>query len=180
MADSLDEARGADERIRLADSLPAAWRIMLTTRPATWHGQLTIPDNDPARRAGVLQPLQYPGEAGAFIDAWFSGRPERAAYLSGQLRARPALQQAATVPLILAFCCIAGSDQPLPGRRAALYDTVIRRMLTAGWRGGGDPDHDIEACLDILRSWAWSEAKADPVSGTGTWADEFSTPRAGG
>ena len=42
--DSLDEARGADDRIRQVDTLPASWRIMLTSRPAVerstcrWQG----------------------------------------------------------------------------------------------------------------------------------------------
>ena len=60
VADSLDEARGADDRIRQADTLPPAWRIVLTSRPASWNRQLAIGDDDPSRQAGVLQPLRYP------------------------------------------------------------------------------------------------------------------------
>jgi hypothetical protein len=51
VADSLDEARGADDRIRQADTLPAAWRIVLTSRPASWNRQLAI-DNYPSRQVG--------------------------------------------------------------------------------------------------------------------------------
>jgi NACHT domain len=178
VTDSLDEARGVDERIRLADSLPATWRIVLTSRPAAWNGQLAIGKNDPDRRVGVLQPLRYPSDVEQIIVGWCSARPELAAYLSAQLRSRPALQQTATVPLILAFYCIVGGDQPLPGRRAALYDKVIRRMLAGRWSGGREVDLDPDACLDTLRDWAWLAAAANPVSGTGEWADEFSTPRA--
>ena len=94
-----------------------------------------------------------------------------------QLRDRPALQQAATVPLILAFYCIIGGDQPLPARRADLYAKVIRRMLTGRWRGSGDHDPDPDACLETLRDWAWSAAASDLVSGVGAWVDEFPTPR---
>ena len=81
------------------------------------------------------------------------------------------------MPLILAFYCIVGGDQPLPGRRADLYAKVIRRMLTGRWRGSGDRDPDPDACLETLRDWAWSAAASDPVSGVGAWADEFPTPR---
>jgi hypothetical protein len=86
------------------------------------------------------------------------------------------LQQAATVPLILAFYCIVGGDRPLPGRRADLYAKVIRRVLTGRWRGTSrDPDPD--ACLETLRDWAWYAAASNPVSGVGDWADEFPASR---
>jgi hypothetical protein len=177
VADSLDEARGADDRIRQADTLPNAWRVVLTTRPASWNRQLVISGDDPSRRVGTLQPLRYPRDVEPFIATWFSHRPAWAAGVVAQLRDRPALQQAATVPLILAFYCIVGSDQLLPGRRADLYAKVIRRMLTGRWRGSGDRDPDPDACMDILRGWAWSAAASNPVSGIGEWTDEFATPR---
>jgi hypothetical protein len=135
VADSLDEARGADDRIRQADTLPAAWRIVLTSRPGSWNRQLGIGDNDPSRRVGVLQPLRYPEDVEPFITAWFSGQPTRAADLTAQIRNRPALRRTATVPLLLSFYCIIGGDQPLPARHAELYKRVINRMLTGRWRG---------------------------------------------
>jgi hypothetical protein len=174
VADSLDEARGVDDRIRQADTLPAAWRIVLTSRPASWNSQLAVGEDDPSRRAGVLQPLRYPEDVESFISGWFSDRPTG---LAAQLRDRPALQQAATVPLILAFYCIVGGDQPLPARRTDLYAKVIRRMLTGLWRDSSDRDPDPDACLEILVDWAWSAAASDPVSGVGAWPDEFPAPR---
>jgi hypothetical protein len=177
VADSLDEASGADDRIRQADTLPPSWRIVLTSRQAAWNHQLAIRDADPSRRTGVLQPLCYPSDVEAFIAAWFSVRPSQAAVLAAQLRGRPAVQQAATVPLILAFYCIVGGDQSLPARRTDLFTKVIRRMLTGQWRGSGERDPDPDACLETLRDWAWSSAASDPVSGVGAWADEFATPR---
>jgi len=177
VADSLDEARGADDRIRQADTLPPAWRITLTSRPASWSGQLSIGNADPSRLVCALQPLRYPDDVEAFIDGWFCGRPGWASALTAQLRDRPAFQQAATMPLILAFYCIVGGDQPLPSRRSGLYAKVIRRMLTGRWRDSGNRDPDPDACLEILRGWAWSAAASDRVSGVGTWADEFATPR---
>lgn len=132
VADSLDEARGADDRI---PQLPQAWRIMLTTRPAAWNRQLAIDGNDRSQRVGVLQPLRYPDDVEPFIDAWFGEQRAWAGYLAAQLRDRPGLQEAATVPLILAFYCIIGGGGPLPGRRTEVYAKVIERMLTSRWRG---------------------------------------------
>jgi hypothetical protein len=178
VADSLDEARGADKRVRLADSLPADWRILLTSRPASWRGQLTVSGADAARQVRNLHPLRYPEDVEPIINRWFSGRAAQAEDLRDQLRGRAALQQAATVPLILAFYCIVGGDEPLPGRRAELYDTVIRKMLAGPWHGIRDRDVDPDACLDTLRNWAWSAAARNPLSLTGVWADEFPTLRA--
>ena len=176
-ADSLDEARGADDRIRQADTLPPAWRIILTGRPGSWNRQVAVGEKDLIRGVTHLQPLRYPQDVQEFIWKWFSGRPERARSLSAQIFRQPALQQAATVPLILAFYCIIGGDEPLPARRADLYAKVIRRMFTGRWRGGGNSYPDQQACLDILRSWAWSAAEDHPVSWVGAWQDEFLTPQ---
>ena len=61
VADSLDEAHGADDRIRQADTLPAAWRIVLTSRPASWNQQLDHRRNDdPSRRVGVFAATAIP------------------------------------------------------------------------------------------------------------------------
>jgi hypothetical protein len=180
VADSLDEARGVDDRIR---TLPQAWRIMLTTRPAAWKRQLAIEEDDPSQRVGVLQPLRYPDDVEAFIAAWFGEQRYWAAHLRVQLHDRPNLQQAATVPLILAFYCIIGGGQPLPSRRTDLYEAVIDQMLIGPWRGSAhqDPDRepDLDTCVETLRAWAWSAAANNPISGVGTWADEFPTRRVG-
>jgi hypothetical protein len=178
VADSLDEARGADDRIRQADTLPTTWRIVLTSRPGSWNQQLAIRGNDSSQRVGFLQPLRYPDDVEPFIASWFSAQPGWAADLIDQLSNRPALQLTATVPLILAFCCIIGGGQALPARRADLYAKVIRRILTGRWRGSGDRDADPDACVETLRRWAWFGAASNPVSGLGVWADEFATPRA--
>lgn len=178
VADSLDEARGTDDyRIGQADSLPAIWRIVVTSRPGSWNGQIAIRNGDPYQQVGILQPLRYPDDVEPFIAAWFATRPGQAARLAAEISVRPALQYAATVPLILAFYCIIGGSEPLPGHRADLYSKVIRRMLTGRWRGSTDPDLNRAACLETLREWAWAAAVHDPVSGIGTWKDEFSTAR---
>lgn len=172
--DSLDEAPDADDRLREADSLGPPWRIILTSRPGSWHDQLHIDTDNPGHRTGDIQPLRYPEDVEPFIQAWFAGRAAWGADLAAQITRRPDLQQAATVPLILAFYCIVGGTQPLPEFRGLLYAKVLARLLTSRWRGTG-PQPDPGACLATLRSWAWAGATSDAVCGTGTWADDIQT-----
>ncbi len=174
--DSLDEAHGPSERLRQAGTLP--WRIVLTSRPSSWRNQLTINDTDESHRVGELQPLRYPGDVEPFIGRWFAGRPERGEDLAAQIARRPGLQQAATVPLILAFYCIVGGTGPLPDFRRDLYTRVLNRMLTGRWRGDDDRQPDADTCLQTLRAWAWDGAANNhPVSGVGTWADDIPAKR---
>ena len=176
--DSLDEAHGPSERLRQAGTLP--WRIVLTSRPSTWRKQLTINDKDDSHRVGELQPLRYPGDVEPFIEHWFAGRPEWGNDLAAQIARRPDLQQAATVPLILAFYCIIGGTGPLPGFRRELYTKVLNRMLTGRWRDDDDRQPDADTCLQTLRAWAWDGAASNhPISGVGTWTDDIPTKRAG-
>ena len=174
--DSLDEAHGPSERLRQAGTLP--WRIVLTSRPSSWRNQLTINDTDESHRVGELQPLRYPGDVEPFIERWFAGRPERGNDLAAQIARRPGLQQAATVPLILAFYCIVGGTGPLPDFRRDLYTRVLNRMLTGRWRGDDDRQPDADTCLQTLRAWAWDGAASNhPVSGVGTWTDDIPAKR---
>jgi hypothetical protein len=53
--DSLDEARGPGKRLRQIDTLP--WRIILTSRPSSWNGQITIEKENDAHLVCELQPL---------------------------------------------------------------------------------------------------------------------------
>ncbi len=173
--DSLDEAQGDDERLRQADTLP--WRIVLTSRPNSWNHQLAIPKESNSHRIGELQPLRYPYDVEPFIRRWFAERPEWGEDLTAQIARRPGLQQAATVPLILAFYCIVGGGQVLPEFRRDLHDKVLKRMLTGRWRGSHERPTDVETCLQTLQAWAWSGAASHPVSGVGMWADDIPTER---
>jgi len=178
--DSLDEAHAPDERIRQAETLP--WRIILTSRRTAWRNQLTIPPTDESQQLGELQPLRYPVDVEAIIGQWFSGEPGRGQHLAAQIARRPNLQQSATVPLILALYCILGGTEPLPASRPELYIRVLKRMLTGRWRWGSDADAavDADACLTVLRAWAWEGAsRNDPVSGVGAWSDDLATGPAG-
>ena len=158
--DSLDEAHGPSERLRQAGTLP--WRIVLTSRPSSWRNQLTVNDTDGSHRVGELQPLDYPGDVEPFIQRWFAGQPERGNDLAVQIARRPGLQQAATVPLMLAFYCIVGGTGPLPDFRRDLYTKVLDRMLTGRWRGDDDRQPDAGTCLRTLRAWAWDGASQSP------------------
>ena len=173
--DSLDEAHGPSERLRQASTLP--WRVVLTSRPSSWRHQLPVKDADESHRVGELQPLDYPGDVEPFIERWFAGQPEQGHGLAAQIARRPGLQQAATVPLMLAFYCIVGGTGPLPEFRRDLYTRVLNRMLTGRWRDDDDRQPDAGTCLQTLRARAWDGAASHPVSGVGTWADDIAAKR---
>ena len=173
--DSLDEAHGPSERLRQASTLP--WRVVLTSRPSSWRHQLPVKDADESHRVGELQPLDYPGDVEPFIERWFAGHPEQGHGLAAQIARRPGLQQAATVPLMLAFYCIVGGTGPLPEFRRDLYTRVLNRMLTGRWRDDDDRQPDAGTCLQTLRARAWDGAASHPVSGVGTWADDIAAKR---
>jgi len=168
--DSLDEAHGADERLRQADTLP--WRIVLTSRPSSWSGQILVDDRDDSTCVGELQPMRYPDDVEQFIRCWFAKRPEWGEDLVAQIAQRADLQQAATVPLILAFYCIVGDGTPLPGFPHDLYAKILNRLLTGRWRDSRSRQPDVNGCLRTLRTWAWAGATSHPVSGLGSWADD--------
>jgi len=175
--DSLDEAHGSDERLRQADTLP--WRIILTSRRSRWNHQLVIEDRNESHLVGELQPLRYPQDVEPFIQRWFEERPEWGRSLAAQIARRPSLQQAATVPLILAFYCIIGADEPLSGFRRDIYARVLNRIITGRWRHGGIRQPDNATCLRTLRVWAWSGATSDSISGVGNWADDIRSAPSG-
>ena len=85
------------------------------------------------------------------------------------------------MPLILAFYCIVGGNDPLPEFGRDLYTKVLNRMLGSGWRIGDDTsgrndedsEPDADSCLLTLRAWAWSGATSNSISGVGTWADDI-------
>ena len=173
--DSLDEATGSDERLRQADTLP--WRIVLTSRPSSWNHQLIIEKGTDSHRVGELHLLDYPDDVEPFIQRWFDLRPEWGHDLAVQIARRPGLQQAATVPLILAFHCIVAGGKPVPDFRHDLYARVLNRMLTGRWRGSDDRRPDVDMCLRTLRAWAWSGATSHLVSEVGTWVDDIPAER---
>jgi hypothetical protein len=179
--DSLDEAGDSNAvrgRLRQVGSLQPPWRVVLTSRPSSWENQLNLDPRNQDQRVGILQPLRFPDDVESVIQRWFADRPEQGEALAAQIARRPSLQQAATVPLILAFYCILGGQQ-LPESRHELYSQVINRMLHAPWRSGGGHPPDLNKCRAVLRTWAWKGAqKNHPVSGVGLWEDDISTRQA--
>jgi hypothetical protein len=176
--DSLDEASDAGEardRLRQAGSLKQPWRVVLTSRPSSWDNQLTIEEANQAHRVGELQPLRYPDDVEPVIGRWFADHPQRSQALAAQIARRPGLQQASTVPLILAFYCILGASKPLPEFRHELYERVVNRMLRSPWRSSSGPLRDVAASREALRTWAWRGAKNDRTSGVGQWEDDIPT-----
>jgi len=179
--DSLDEAGDSDAargRLRQAGSLQPPWRVVLTSRPSSWENQLNLDERNQDQRVGELQPLRYPDDVEPVIQRWFADQPEQGEALAAQIARRPSLQQAATVPLILAFYCILGGQQ-LPESRHELYGQVINRMLHAPWRPGAGHPPDLDKCRAVLRTWAWKGAqKNHRISGVGQWEDDISTQQA--
>ena len=174
--DSLDEGHGAEALIHdLAMDSPS-WRIIVTSRPHTWSQWKPIPDTDLARIKGTLEPLRYPDDVEPFIRQWFASNPAAGSRLITQLRRRPPLRGAATVPLILAFYCVLGGDHEIPERRADLYPLVIDRLLTGRWRGRHDhQDFNQKTCRRLLRKWAWDTTHNDEDTRIRDWSDSFST-----
>jgi hypothetical protein len=78
---------------------------------------------------------------------------------------------------MLAFYCIIGGEHPLPAARWVLYRKVVVRMLSGAWRGSDGDDRAPQACVAVLRGWAWLGATCDEATGLGTWTDEIRTPR---
>jgi hypothetical protein len=175
--DSLDEARGSAQRLRLRQAGTLPWRIVLTSRPSAWRNQLAIDETSQSQAVGELQPLRYPEDVEPFIQRWFAARPQPGPDLAAEIARPRALGRAVNVPLILTFCCLLAGSGPLPESRSDLFARVVKRMLTGGWRGDGALEPDPGTCLAVLRAWAWAGAASDPVSRVGVWADEISTER---
>ena len=179
--DSLDEAGDLDaarRRLQQVGSLRPPWRVVLTSRPSSWENQLNLDERNQDQQIGELQPLRYPDDVEPVIQRWFADQPAHGEALAAQIARRISLQQAATVPLILAFYCILGGQQ-LPESRHELYSQVINRMLHAPWRPGSGHPPDLEKCRAVLRTWAWEGTqKNHRVSGVGQWEDDISTRQA--
>jgi hypothetical protein len=176
--DSLDEAsdiNAARDRLRQIDSLKQPWRVVVTSRRSSWNNQIKIEKGNQAHRIGELRSLHYPDDVEPIIGNWFADNPERGQTLAAQIAQRPGLQLAATVPLILAFYCILGGSHMLPEFRHELYRQVVNRMLRGPWRSSYGSLRDPDVCRETLRTWAWSGAKDNPVSGTGQWEDDILT-----
>jgi hypothetical protein len=72
--------------------------------------------------------------------------------LIAQMRRRPPSPETATMPLILAFCCVLSGDQKLPERRPDLSPLAIDCLLTGWWLAMPDePETGTNDPLRLLR-----------------------------
>jgi len=121
--DSLDEASGpASQRLKAVGEEFREWRIVLTSRPSSWpDGLIEIRKEEPGHQVGDLQPLRYPEDVEAFTEKRFTGAARsRGEALIGGIRRSGSSSRSATVPLLLAFYCIAAErsrgDPGVPDR----------------------------------------------------------------
>jgi hypothetical protein len=190
IVDSLDEASdlaAQGPRLRELHSLPARWRVVVTSRPAAWRAADRGGLGNRTPRVVELRDLSYPEEVETFVQDWFreAGNPVRGDELIREIRNRPEVARAAVVPLMLTFYCLIAEDPqgmstPLPARRRELYRRLVRRLLRGTWTGnpaGPDAAPDGDYCEELLKSWAWAAVRGRTnAAGLGVWEDSFTQP----
>jgi hypothetical protein len=173
LVDALDELRH-DARGHLSRLL-TGWtrdnptsRLVVTSRIAGYV-QAPLPASDVTHVE--LLPLTS-DEISRVIDEW--ALPEPAAVRLRQRLREPKLAGMAAVPLLLSLLCALAAEpaQPLPTRRAELYDRLLRRFLTPEHRplatAAAKPT-DVDRLLDLLAPIAYRFADT-PVG----WVDRMS------
>jgi hypothetical protein len=171
--DSLDEAPGSDELLTQLDAIQ--WSIMLTTRPSAWRNQIQLDDNCDDVGLVTLEPLSYPADVRDFVHAWFGNEGGASCkQLLDQLARAPHLQEAACVPLLLAFFCILGHDE-LVDDLDALLERTINRLLRGVWKPGrSETTLRLDRLHAVLRDWAWGATGFSAKSaGIPTWSEIF-------
>ncbi|MGH8903156.1 MAG: NACHT domain-containing protein, partial [Egibacteraceae bacterium] len=153
LLDALDEVTQEADRAVLANTLPG-WarnaqnsRVIVTSRLAGYTG----PPLEQDVKELELVPFS-PAEVEWFITGWFPSVAD-AERLRAHLRDNPAVHGMTRIPLLLTLLCILASDpkEPLPTRRAELYERVIRDFLARRHRSNEGPDEFIiEATLKLL------------------------------
>jgi HEAT repeat protein len=76
-----------------------------------------------------------------FVQAWFSGRPERGEAFFRKLQESPQVQALAGIPLLLALMCrLFDESDEFPKSRAELYEACIWGILTREWKASSPAD----------------------------------------
>lgn len=171
--DALDEAGANEERLSELSTVEN-WRILVTSRPAAWHGQLSV--DGELHVVGTLLPLHIQRDVLPFIDQWFDEQVDRATAVKHQIARNRALSELVRIPLFLTFVCLVADDGPLPASRGELSQKVITRMLTGAWKPSAGLDSDLRGAFEQLRRIAVSVAEDDPLSGMSQWSEEFQLP----
>ncbi|MEU4443198.1 trypsin-like peptidase domain-containing protein [Actinosynnema sp. NPDC050801] len=133
--DGLDEVPG-EFRTNLKNALStiaaSSNTMLITTRPST----LSLLDDVALDGRVDVEMLGFGRrERSRFVAAWLKSRSEP---LETALQNNESLQDMATVPLLLSFLCRL-ADTPsraegFPTSRTALYQQVVRRLLSGSWR----------------------------------------------
>ena len=149
-------------------------RLMLTSRPGSWRGQLEMKPKEGARRKLELETVELQPLKPDQIQHLVRGavQVEKAADdLLEYLGRHPDLAEAARTPLIAQLLAIGGPADTLRD----LYDRAISRILRGQWRATESSESlsPYQAARALAREWAWRSAieQNDPVSGLADWTD---------
>jgi hypothetical protein len=149
-------------------------RLMLTSRPGRWQGQLDMTPKEGTRRKPKfeiieLQPLKQE-QVRTFLRGAVQEQKAADALLK-YLGRHPPLAEAARVPLIAQLIAIVGPA----GTFRDLYDRAVNQIMRGQWRATESCEslHPYRAARALVREWAWRSAveQNDPVSGLADWTD---------
>ena len=152
-------------------------RLMLTSRPGSWRGQLDMTSKEGARRelkleTVELQPLK-PSQVKHLVRGSVQEK-EVADALLEYLERHPSLAEAARVPVIAQLIAIVGRAGTIRDFYD-LYDRAINRLLRGEWRATESTENlrPYRVARALVEEWAWRSAveQNDPVSGLGDWTD---------
>ena len=152
-------------------------RLMLTSRPGNWRGQLDMTSKEGARRelkleTVELQPLK-PSQVKHLVRGSVQEK-EVADALLEYLERHPSLAEAARVPVIAQLIAIVGRAGTIRDFYD-LYDRAINRLLRGEWRATESTENlrPYRVARALVEEWAWRSAveQNDPVSGLGDWTD---------
>jgi hypothetical protein len=158
-------------------------RLMLTSRPGSWRGQLNMMPPEGKRKALrletiELQPLE-PSQVKRLVRGSLQEEKDANALLDF-LGRHPLLAEAARVPLMAQLIALVGpADRSLRRSQTItlhdIYDLAINRILRGEWRGTESSEtlRPYRVARTFVREWAWRSAvqQNDPVSGLADWAD---------
>ena len=170
-------------------------RLMVTSRPGRWRGQLDMTPKDvpmqKSKRGTIDLPLPDSGKEVQTrpliletieLQALELGQAQRlvrdavregkdADALLEFLRSHPSLAEAARVPLIAQLIAVAGPARTIQ----EVYDRAINHLLHGQWRATEASENmsPYRAARSLVGGWAWQAAmeQNDPVSGLADWTD---------
>ncbi len=164
LLDGLDEASSVEERqslVQWIEEASARWencRIVVTSRPAAYRGESTLPGFAYAS----IEDLDDPA-IDTFLTRWCQAlhpaQPERAAChqteLTSAIHSRPEIRRLARNPVMLtALAVVHWNETRLPEQRAELYDSILTWLSRSRRMKPGRIKP--ERCILILQNLALS------------------------